>query len=743
MNFYALKLLFYTFVVHAIVPDNPNKIKTMVRLPKNNSEFNLIVETFQKPNNLITVAKTIVQGEFDIFRNLPTQFITFELELVLIFRQMAYAFEKRNETELKDFIGTVCTMLPRCLDFTYIGVLLNSITIMLSEIHIILCHELPTYYKEYENATADIEKKLINEKIDRILISIQSMIEKKTNIGTNLFEEVQNYEDKSMGFISVAYVILGYNNIIPYMNLIHGLEEKDMFESYSQTNKMQFKVSEIRTGDNEIQRNSEKPIHFQEINNDYAKKLQKEECGLIQFVDDFSTAEAMEKLLLFTLSRLQQYCTHSMLNDIKDVKDDKEEYDNMDDNDDNDDIDDSGHIEELQSETENKQKTNYIIDMLKGMCQNIPLILMYLKEITLNNVNKFNDDSIMFSMYLTFCSDFKGYTDIRCANPFPNTEVKKKVFEAKLNDCVSESVKNIWSWNLFKSTHQVPKMTNEHFVNNELCTKLYLNYLTDIYDTIKQFYTGKTMGVWTTFEWLSGKYFLTENSENVDMNELKSKDITIRDVTMSLSVAYHAILPWGLNTFSVMEFHKTIVYHLDRTMKTYVYRYAQIIFMYLNRTSSSDSFQVLQNIRDSVRWYIDGTELFYKYLDLPLYTDTDAQNEPQPTNRIDSLISMIKNIYNNGSINVDEYIPPDEKKDFSQWSETKLPEIDDGYEQFNMVINSNCMDAMNYMSAFFSIAKKSMDINFEFHSAATMYSQYCPQNIFCVSESVFKLEITE
>ncbi|VVC46492.1 Hypothetical protein CINCED_3A015778, partial [Cinara cedri] len=183
------------------------------------------------------------------------------------------------------------------------------------------------------------------------------------------------------------------------------------------------------------------------------------------------------------------------------------------------------------------------MDMLQGMCENIPLIFMYLKVKSLNNVNRCDGDSIEFSMYLTFCGDYKGYTDIRCANPFPGTEVKK-VFEAKLNDCVSESVKNIWSWNIYKITKQVPEITDENYLTKENCIKLYLNYLTDIHYTIKTFYKGKTLGVWTTFEWLSGKYFLTENSESVDMNELKSKNITVRD---SHAISHDDCIPSSQN----------------------------------------------------------------------------------------------------------------------------------------------------------------------------------------------------
>ncbi|VVC39045.1 Hypothetical protein CINCED_3A015203 [Cinara cedri] len=115
---------------------------------------------------------------------------------------------------------------------------------------------------------------------------------------------------------------------------------------------------------------------------------------------------------------------------------------------------------------------------------------------------------------------------------------------------------------------------------------------------------------------------------------------------------------------------------------------------------------------------------------------SDSQNEPQPTNDIKTILFRTQNIDDSGNITLNDIIPEHEKDNFLEWSETKLPNNDEGYKQFNTFINGNCMDAMNYMSTFFSIVEKSMDINFEFHSATTMYSQYCPENIFDIKSAV-------
>ncbi|VVC42834.1 Hypothetical protein CINCED_3A011909 [Cinara cedri] len=243
------------------------------------------------------------------------------------------------------------------------------------------------------------------------------------------------------------------------------------------------------------------------------------------------------------------------------------------------------------------------------------------------------------------------------------------------------------------------------------------------------------MDAWTTFEWLSGKYFLAENIRNEQIYNIQSNNININNVNMSLSVAYYAALPWGLNTFSIGTFHNVIVNNLEKVMNAYVYIYALIIHLYLKRKGTSIGSHVLQKIRNSVLWYNEGTKLFYKYLHLPLFTDKDPQNEPLLDDNIKTIIYRIQNIDDSNSININDVIPDFEKNYFLVWADTNISNNNLGNKRFNTFMNGNCMDAMDYMSTYLSIVQKSMDINFEFQSATSMYSQYCPENIFDVESA--------
>ncbi|VVC39044.1 Hypothetical protein CINCED_3A019226 [Cinara cedri] len=624
---------------------------------------------------------------------------------------MAYAFNERDDTRLihEDYFITICTYLPRCLDFININVIQNSITTMLNKIHVVLCYLLPTYLKTYINALPNhIESERFNETIETDLAYILSMTNEKTKIGKNLFTQT-NYKMDSQNFITDVYKIIGNIDFISYIRKNSGNINQYYMEHNSNTKEIKFKVTKVITRDNEKQIDSENSMHFLEFNRNYTNDLGNL-CGLSD-VDipskDLSKLETMQEIVFYTLKKLQQYCTNTILNSTK-----------------------------TNSKVNQKDLKNTIdiMDTLQDICHNMSLILVYLIE------NEVNVDSIMFSTYLTFCGDFKGYSEIRCTSAFHGTSSITDLESKKIN-CIQETLKNIWTWNILITTNDVPQKNEDKNSNNENCKFLYLNYLVNINNTIRKF--NKGMDEWTTFEWLSGKYFLAENIKNERMYEIKSNYIDIKNVNIKLSVAYYAALPWGLNMSSIGTFHNVIVNHVEKIMIGFVYTYALIIHLYLKRTRTSIGSHVLQKVRDSVMWYNEGTKLFYKYLHLPLYTDKDPQNESLSNDNIKTIIYRIQNIDDNGYLNINDVIPEFEKNYFLIWAETNIPNNDVGKKRFNTFVNGNCMDAMGYMSTFLSIVQKSMDIDFEFQSAKSMYSQYCQENIFDVKSAIKPMSVVE
>ncbi|VVC26596.1 Hypothetical protein CINCED_3A022380 [Cinara cedri] len=610
---------------------------------------------------------------------------------------MAYVLNERNRTGFtyNEYFVTVCSLLPRCLDYININVFQNSITVMLNKMHIVLCQTLPTYYlKIIKSARKNTEKEVIYKEIERNLIYLISMLENKTKIRYNLFED-PNYQESSKNFLFSVYNNIGKFDMITCMS-----ENLGSIKNYPTVKKTlnEKELQKLFTRNNKIKQFLENKKVFLDVNMNYTDRLKKK-CGLSKYeirTNDLSMFEAMHKLFVYTLHRLQQFFSNTL----------------------------------LKTQNKNSRITeNDLVDigiitkMILELCQSISYILVFFKE------NMFNDDLKIFNVYFTFCFDFTEYTNTRCISAFHSTPAAKRFKKQRIN-CLWESLINLWTYNIFVTTTKVPKIKYDKYLRNKDCIYYYRDYLTTLYDSIRQY--DKEIGVWTTFQWLSGKYFLTENFENVDMNELKLKNIKIKNVTMSLSVAYYSLLPWSINTFPVGLLHNMILQHLNRTMNTYVYRYALIIDLYLKRTGSSNNSHVLQNIRNSVRWYTDGTELFYKYLNLPLYTDKDPQSESLQSFEIRTIISRIKHLDDNGKISINDVIPIDVQADLLKWFETELPDNDEEYHQFNTIINKNCMDAMDYINTFLSIAVKSLDIKSEFYPPSITYTDYCPENIFNV-----------
>ncbi|VVC46491.1 Hypothetical protein CINCED_3A013715, partial [Cinara cedri] len=314
MNFNALKLLFYTLVVHIINPDIPNRGTAILGWPSNRSKLNKTVNDFQREYNLKKVTENITRDQGDDFGYIPNEFIAFQIDLLLILQQMAYVFNKRNRTGLtyNEYFVTVCSLLPRCLDYININVFQNSITVMLNKMHIVLCQTLPTYYLKIINSSRkDTEKEVIYKEIERNLIYIISMLENKTKIGNNLFEH-QNYQKDSKNFLFKVYNIIGKIDMISCMR--KNLESLKNYHTEQKTLNGK-KLQKVDTRNNNIKQFLVNGKVFLDVNMSYTDRLKKK-CGLSKYeirTNDLSMFEAMHELFVYTLHRLQQFFSNTIL----------------------------------------------------------------------------------------------------------------------------------------------------------------------------------------------------------------------------------------------------------------------------------------------------------------------------------------------------------------------------------------------------------------------------------------------
>ncbi|VVC25732.1 Hypothetical protein CINCED_3A020654 [Cinara cedri] len=687
-----MKMLYFIMIV--LFQVNQVLVVKIEDLPKDHEYFIAVINKLHKdidPENSDNIISGygFKDGMFE-----PQVFVTFKRNLLLIIEQMAYYYFDKKDVILfnSEYIFNVCPLLPRLLDFIYVGSVINSNIILLNKMYIVLCKKLPSFYKNYNyEYISYVNEKHLREQIDAIFSSKQLLVKNEPVLQEFLFNKDTKREFNNIKYLSTIYMIIGSINMIPIMRNNPGKKWYDIFDNHSLYDKMITKTSKsLEDIDKNIQQFTDNS--FQKINENYIEVIIQNKCGELnnKLKDrEFSKPTVIHELLLYTLERLNNYYMYFLSESLETLK---------------------------KNTTEDQNIKNNLLEMLKVTCIRIPLILMYLIEFNVN-------DTKLLSLYLTFCSDFKGFTSVRCSS----------LFHAKVNDennvaCKLESTRNFFTWNIFTITNKVPEI--DKYVQNELCIQLNLYFINNIHDIVFKYYGEKSVPVWTTFEWLSGTYFLTSDYTNVQMNEIKSKNIIIKDETMSLSVAYYALLPWMLNAKSLMGFHDMIVLHLNTTIDQYVYRHAQIINMYLQQQLDNSGCnvenKVLEFIRTSLRWYEHGTKIFYEYLYFPF-----VQGRPQTSLHIDKLISAIVNINNENCRNIETFIPDSARDDITQFFfNNKNSKNFNESNKFDLTIEWNCNYAMDFVSTFILIVNKSMRMKIEFDKEKM-------KELYCLSHSIF------
>ncbi|VVC25737.1 Hypothetical protein CINCED_3A007169 [Cinara cedri] len=692
----------------------------------NEDTFKNVVVDFQNKHGLISaiIEDTMIEHT-DYFYGVPEELISFENDLILILQQITYLFYFKKTTiniHLPGYVLKVCSVLWRFLDYIYTYALVNRKIILLSKMHFVICYKLPPYFNGNINAYPDgVVMDRFIETLKTDLSKLQNSAKQETLIKNDFFNlhEDQEFIRHNEEFIANVFNLVGIIGKNPSMvqstnNLFYNIFQ----DCSSQHNGVSMRYFRLSNNDKIA---DEKLKNLTKIFIDNFKNS----CGLssseIQDIDtSASTADVIYKLLLYVLKNLEYFILYSNDNDSKATKEDTTITDHE------------------------------VSIMINEMCKYIPLIILYLNYNKMYNISYWN----MMSLYLTICSDFKEYTDFRCSNLFYGIAVDDIISEANMI-CERESVKNIQAWSFFMITDK--QAIKDKFVK-KTCIKSNYDFIKENFELVQLFYKGLTVGVWTTVEWLNGKYFLTENYSNDDMNELKFKEIIVRGVTMTLSEAYYLTFPWRTNIHAALAFHHTIVNHLNTMMSMHVYRHAYVIILYLKSIKCRAEETVLKRIRDSVLWHSSGTKMFYKYLFLPkviINTTEDNTNiiiedhteEYQNVNDIITTISKLEsihltNITTDCESTIDKLIriPEDAKEELSKWSKTEYIDTANGHNRFDLVMAFNCDNAMDFISTFYLIVNKSMGISIDSIAKDITKCTYS-KNVFRVQPSDNSLSV--
>ncbi|VVC25728.1 Hypothetical protein CINCED_3A010751 [Cinara cedri] len=579
--------------------------------------------------------------------------------------------EKFKITIFSEFELTICSLIPRCLDFILICAPKSSLILAIGKCHRLLCHTLPALVAQI--CTPDeINSQIYSCSIKRINI-LRKQIERIENLKPVYLQE--NYQDfKAVEFIINAHrCIINIDKTEIIKNNIQMYNNKPpinefIFETvnHDYTN-IKFNLAELHNRD---EKKNELIEQFEFLNSNYVTSQIQNKCdssNMLLNINQIKLPISMmiNKLLLYaikSLDKLFKLKTFQFLRELNLTSDSYIDYDFI---------------------------VVWMSGIFDGICKYIPLTLLYLTE---NGIF----DTELFSLYLMFCDDIIDFVCIRC----PGTRNYTRGIVQHSVNCIIESIKDKLLWNFYTVTNTISETEN---IINDTCVVLALSYVRKAYEILTEYYDGLSVDVWTTFDWLSGKYFLTkEYYSNAEIDELKETEIKVNNVTMTLSEAYYLVLPLNSNVITVLTFHNIILFYLDRQFNFYVYRHAKTIVLYFEFINTVKK-STLDRLKGSLSWYKTIKVPFYKYLSLPV------KHEP----RVDiiNIITAVEKLDNYSEVvKIKMTIPGDINGEIISWTDNVLKDANNiGYVNgLNQLIMSNCSDAMHFFNTFMSIVQTSL-----------------------------------
>lgn len=562
---------------------------------------------------------------------------------------------------LSEFEMSICVYIPRCVDFIFIcAPQKRSIIYKIGKILKLLCNSFPTLIAQICTVDKDNNRIYLctNESVNILRNKIQSV--QKLDTG---FPE-KNYQGiNEIDFLREVFTCINNidktnmminskppTNINIFRTVKHDYHDRkiDLYKLHDRVNKIDKLIEQ-----------------FKNVNINLIASETLNKCSSIKLFNDTQSNQTIiltvRKFLSHILKNLKNYFNLNMIQFFKNLN-----------------ITDESLIDHDLIEV-------WMSNMFDGICKYIPLSLLYLTE---NGIL----DTELFSMYLTFCDDIMGFIFSHCPNINQSSNSSKVQHSV---NCIIESIKDKLLWNFYISN--IISQDNKSINNN--CAVLYFNYIKRVYNSLVEYYDGLSVDVWTTFDFLSGKNFLTKESYNIKINKIKEIEITISDVKLTLSEVYYLILPLNSNMNTLLIFHNIILFYLDDQFNFYVYRHVIAIILYFDYTNVSET--VLSVLKRSLNWYKSINQLFYKYLSLPVKHET--------RDHIITLISEIENISKDTLDKIRMFIPKNIYNKIFLWSKSILIFSKNRYViELNNLVMGNCLEAMEFLNAVMLIVHESL-----------------------------------
>lgn len=587
-----------------------------------------------------------------------------------------------------EYVETICTHIPRCIDFIYIcsPSFLNISEIL--KLHAILCYSREAYLLglRTRNETPDIflYSSTNNENIYLDSLSSRFLEKEPTS------EEIKSHTpNDDMKFISDIF------------NIINEINTKDLLKTKIKNKDPEIKFSMLNNVTvAEIQKLC---LDLKKIIDEQGKTLFKTNNFNAETDSDHNCSLAINKILLTVIQGIEVQFQKSLLGN------DKGQTISMD---------------------QNALKNFLQLNMLDKFCKLIPAILYYL-IFTNNNV------SYLFNLYLKMCDDWINFLSIRCRCDKNNEDMLYNF------NCVKQSVNDKLLINNYNITGEI-EFDND-FTNDVSQMESLESIILSIHNELDNFYVYKEIFIWTSYDWLSGKHIFTETQNSKYLNEIKEHKIEMTGYNekVPLIELYNQLIPWNLNVKELIQFKFSIdQFFIDRLSEIF-WRQAIIILYYFEYINvEHDNNEVYYRLKNSFRWYKAGTPVLLRIMSL-------TSNDMYFSNDIKLFIDTIENINDNGIdqtfIGLKNTAKNREKKvldmhDLLNNIKTDFP------TNLNRIFLNNCYDALNVINTYISIINKSSkQISNNSNAFDFLKSELCTEdeldNVFMASQSIVEASV--
>lgn len=625
--------------------------------------------------NLITILKKMY-NHYD--EHLPNQSIVLENRN---FEQNIYdIFES-------DYVETICSHFPRCLDFFYICSAQHINANKLFELHADVCLSRRTFLEE--NQPFDVTHEEANnwsettENIHVVALYKHFSTEPFMNIKTdsqeldrmfvkNIFEIV-NYTDKKYMIPSSYWESKTITNNIYSLKGLQIFPPVDNDETLNR-GLMEIVEQHLRT----FTEGSELPLSY-----DYP------------YTDD---------TLVFRLSELTlnvfQGFENLFLNGISDGPTSYEGVYNIPDADGstNVGIDDKAMKEMLS------------IDMLSRICEHVPLALYHF---SVNHAIH----PVLFSMYLTLCSDWTDFLNDRC-------RCYKSATGVKLYDlqCVRQSVNEKLTLNKYMARRTIVNAYDVHgslrkTIVDDRCDdqrsfpdmKTLELIMENIHGKLNDYYAHKNVYVWPTFDWLSAKHLFTDHYSPDDMYGIREQKVELDDGSVSMLEMFSQLLPWNLNLETIVGFKTLTEKYVFYNVFKYIWRQAKIIQFYFDHQKVEHiPHEVFQRLKKSTAWYKTGTPKLYTY-----FSVMKKQNPYEPPAVVVRLVNAIENVEKESTGNMSDLINQMDTKYSMSWIvldnllKGNFEMTNNLAKRLSKIYVENCFNALQFINTLISFINKS------------------------------------